>query len=402
VIIVGGGYFAWSQGYISLPFSSLSVDEVIAASLSKLETLDQYSYQVNMQFVTEDYDDNIQPINLSRDDDFVQNIENNLQDEMDLSVDLEGKYKSRGEGKGDNELRVSGHSNSSGSEMPFEMQMKVINDEMYMNMGGLFGALGDSAGSWVKLAAVTDLEDMFGQDELLSEQMKEQIEEQQLQLIDQLTDIINEAGQCKIISLKNGPKETVGGFQTQKVILDFDLNKIKDCYQQIADRLEEKYGEKSLYSFDQEVYQQLAGAETTETLTYISENLDFSFWYDIESDAPIKIEASLILVPPVEVLQETNQQLRISLTSQITAIDQKIEIEAPTDFMDLDNLFDTSIDIEIDESDVDSDSDGLTDFEEEYIYGTDPEKKDTDEDGFDDQTEIENGYDPIGSVELET
>lgn len=43
---------------------------------------------------------------------------------------------------------------------------------------------------------------------------------------------------------------------------------------------------------------------------------------------------------------------------------------------------------------LDSDSDGLTDVEEEQVYQTDPSKPDTDGDGFNDGVEIQNNYDP--------
>lgn len=43
----------------------------------------------------------------------------------------------------------------------------------------------------------------------------------------------------------------------------------------------------------------------------------------------------------------------------------------------------------------DKDKDGLTDYEERYIFGTNPSNADTDLDGFDDRTEIHRGYDPV-------
>jgi hypothetical protein len=46
--------------------------------------------------------------------------------------------------------------------------------------------------------------------------------------------------------------------------------------------------------------------------------------------------------------------------------------------------------------DDDSDNDGLTDFEEEYLYGTDRLDADTDHDGFDDFVEVLAGSDPTG------
>ena len=42
----------------------------------------------------------------------------------------------------------------------------------------------------------------------------------------------------------------------------------------------------------------------------------------------------------------------------------------------------------------DSDDDGLTDYDEIYVYNTSPYLKDSDSDGYLDREEIENGYDP--------
>jgi hypothetical protein len=45
-------------------------------------------------------------------------------------------------------------------------------------------------------------------------------------------------------------------------------------------------------------------------------------------------------------------------------------------------------------SSLDSDNDGLTDYEEKQIYKTDPFNPDTDGDGYSDGREVKNGYDP--------
>ena len=46
----------------------------------------------------------------------------------------------------------------------------------------------------------------------------------------------------------------------------------------------------------------------------------------------------------------------------------------------------------------DSDNDGLT-YYDEYLFGTNPRKSDTDNDGYNDGTEVHNGYDPVAPGE---
>lgn len=51
----------------------------------------------------------------------------------------------------------------------------------------------------------------------------------------------------------------------------------------------------------------------------------------------------------------------------------------------------------IDETKIDSDHDGVSDYDEKNIYGTDPESADTDGDGYSDRAEITTGFDPKNS-----
>ncbi len=48
---------------------------------------------------------------------------------------------------------------------------------------------------------------------------------------------------------------------------------------------------------------------------------------------------------------------------------------------------------------IDSDEDGIMNIEEENKYHTNSQNKDTDADGFDDKTEIINGFNPLKAGE---
>ncbi len=55
-----------------------------------------------------------------------------------------------------------------------------------------------------------------------------------------------------------------------------------------------------------------------------------------------------------------------------------------------------------DDSQLDSDSDGLTDMSETQMYLTDPYDADTDDDGYSDSVEVASGYDPLTSADAIT
>ena len=48
----------------------------------------------------------------------------------------------------------------------------------------------------------------------------------------------------------------------------------------------------------------------------------------------------------------------------------------------------------------DTDRDGLSDYEEKYLYGTDPKNPDTDHDGMNDGAEVKRGRNPLGPGRL--
>ncbi|MBU1149225.1 hypothetical protein KKI23_04000, partial [Patescibacteria group bacterium] len=154
-VILGGGYFAWDRGYISIPFLTPSIDEVIAASIEKLEALDQYSYEASLKIFAEDKNSEIEPIAISSDNEFAQYLEGNIRNEVDLLMSVEGVYRSRGDGKGDTELRYYGHSNYTDFEMPFEISLKVVEDIIYMKIDEVIKGWASVSEDWMKITADT-------------------------------------------------------------------------------------------------------------------------------------------------------------------------------------------------------------------------------------------------------
>ncbi|GEM_PF-1216306 len=49
----------------------------------------------------------------------------------------------------------------------------------------------------------------------------------------------------------------------------------------------------------------------------------------------------------------------------------------------------------VDKKNIDTDQDGLSDFDEEFVYGTSPYLADTDSDGYTDKQEIDSEHDPL-------
>lgn len=79
-----------------------------------------------------------------------------------------------------------------------------------------------------------------------------------------------------------------------------------------------------------------------------------------------------------------------SLSSNIYK-NSNVAAEQGTETVETDNLVETLVA----QNKLDTDKDGLSDYEETNVYGTSPYLADTDSDGYDDKKEIAGGHDPL-------
>lgn len=129
----------------------------------------------------------------------------------------------------------------------------------------------------------------------------------------------------------------------------------------------------------------------------------------------IGISGSAEMIPAKEGQERVMADVRIDL--EVFDHNKPVEVDAPTGpTVDLYELLgmamgssmesgmmgvaDTSFDFGSNANTVDSDGDGLSDWEEEF-YGTDPNNPDSDEDGYNDKVEIDSGYNPLGLGKLD-
>ncbi len=97
-----------------------------------------------------------------------------------------------------------------------------------------------------------------------------------------------------------------------------------------------------------------------------------------------------------EVLQQERQKLDEETRDLQKALDERQKTDA-----DLDGLNDEQEkQLGTDPKKIDTDGDGLTDYDEVNTYHTNPLKVDTDGDGFGDSAELRRGYDPLGPGKL--
>ncbi len=101
-----------------------------------------------------------------------------------------------------------------------------------------------------------------------------------------------------------------------------------------------------------------------------------------------------------QVSPEVLQQERQKLDNETRDLQKVLDERQKTD-VDLDGLSDDQEkQLGTDPKKIDTDGDGVSDYDEVNTYHTNPLKVDTDGDGFSDGAELRRGYDPLGPGKL--
>ncbi len=261
------------------------------------------------------------------------------------------------------------------------VEAKSIGKELYVKLSELskerdaeeisfidFFNLGMFADQWVKIS-LEEIEETFGA-QGLSEEVEKQQQAAEL-TEDQIEQVENLAKEIKRFEIKEVlGKEIVDGDQ----VYHYQISLLKEGIKEYMARLNEithQFEEKQLQYF-QDGFEDIG--ETTLDL-WISKG---DRW----------------LYKAVGQVEANGEKAKIEF--ELTKHNQSIEISAPKDYKALEEIVEKIQKSEAgNEFQIDTDQDGLTDFDES-IWGTNINNSDTDGDGYGDSEEIKNGYDPLG------
>lgn len=125
-------------------------------------------------------------------------------------------------------------------------------------------------------------------------------------------------------------------------------------------------------------------------------------WVDAVAMLPVKFSLA------ISASQSETAYTLIELSVLLNSFNQPVEIDVPENaasfgdgqFAATSDLMMTGIESAV--SNMDTDSDGLTNDEEMTTWNTDPLRLDSDADGYGDNTEVVNGYNPNGAGKLDS
>lgn len=127
-----------------------------------------------------------------------------------------------------------------------------------------------------------------------------------------------------------------------------------------------------------------------------TDSLNSSVNLDLGTDTKINNKTEEEVVPVIDDTNIVNNEENNTTTEEI--IDPLKKMDSDYDLVsDFDELYVYNTD----PYNPDSDADGISDFDEVFIFGTNPVKEDSDGDTYSDGMEILSGYNPLGDGKLE-
>lgn len=133
----------------------------------------------------------------------------------------------------------------------------------------------------------------------------------------------------------------------------------------------------------------ITDAYTGKTFMYAKDGADFKVTYEIHVSS-----SSSLSYYSYELADGKNTMTSKDLSLEKVTSSEQYLIDHPTNTNTNTNV---NANVPILDMTTDSDGDGIPNYYETSMYSTDPNKKDTDGDGYDDRTEICSGYNPLGT-----
>ncbi|EKE13683.1 MAG: hypothetical protein ACD_12C00869G0004 [uncultured bacterium] len=388
-LIIGGGVFAYFRGYISLPFLSPKIDEVLAKTFETFKELKTARYTAELQIIAQEREEGVEPLNL----DFLKNSNTNansnsnfgdslelesenllysfIPTDLDLQLQFSGIYnkKTSKDERPKNESSLSGHYKSAGTTMEVDMSLKTIEGNYYLlfeKFPSLFFVdFTPYSGKWIEVTKDTS-GTPFDSLLLFKNNLKT---DQSAKIQEQVHQIITLALKHKVIAIKNPNKsETIDGHKTYVVNLVVSRENLKAYYKELTDTLSKDYGDKAIIKYNEKTAAKFDQAEFQHFFDYWQKNSTITFWIDSRLGIPRKMSFQFKFAPPEEVTKFKDKQLNIAINFTLKDINEPIKIEKPDGAVSWDELDREARGITVGEQKIEKQNDRITHLKSALRY----------------------------------
>jgi hypothetical protein len=413
--ILGGGYYAYSKGLITIPFLAPSAEKLaakVAASSAAITSTEQ----------TVVFTLSVDPAPAGATSIFSNTNTSTALLQGILSSALSGVpaflaasltstvYAETATQPEDTRglLALNGTVTVNQINVSLAFDARKVGENIYLNLKDLSGIPGFSSESLATLGdkwiLITPEDGLGDSTAALSGLGSEQ---SQLSQTD-LKNLISGTLSSKFFTLdKKLGAEVIGGVKTSHYRVGLHADRLADFYAAMINAVKDSEAAKNTNIAnlsDESINKTLDTFRDPQIVAFLDrifKNTTVEVWIDAAAAQIRKTSVRLVLLPPAEATKLAGKSVVLELTSTTDKINEAVAVDVPSptiSFNDASALLAPDLGIgsgPAADLTKDTDGDGLTDVEE-ALYGTDSSKADSDGDGFSDKTEIDGGYNPNG------
>lgn len=133
------------------------------------------------------------------------------------------------------------------------------------------------------------------------------------------------------------PDETIETRETYVYTISYNEQNVAPWYEKITTTLKERHQDKALFTLDPRSLELMKSKAFTDYLGYIKNNTTFTIYIDKETGYPSKFTYSIRLVPKDSVVHLREKQIMTSFSISLADVNQPVSVEAPADFITLED-----------------------------------------------------------------
>jgi len=347
----GGGYFAYSRGYVSIPFLSPKPDELFSKMIDSIGTINEAQYTIQGHLVAQPRAENAEPL-------FVKATNTNTNSSGSVSASLLGVsgpedalrympadinatgsltlYGESADTVQDSSgmIHLAGSYAGSDSSMQLDFEIRKIKDTVYaivQKFPGFFffdfTALKDK---WVKIAPedVSGL-GLFDVQSIQRTKLKENVEKlrQPLQLA---------LKQGVVTVGKRFGNENITGVQSQHIRLAVHSDKIVPFLKAWADELRKDTSATDQLHSVETLITNVEKPGTLDTLNRVIDHSTIDLWIDRNHSLLRQIQWTFTIIPPDGNEKLKDKQFELQLGLLLEKVNEKVKIDEPDETISFD------------------------------------------------------------------
>lgn len=348
----GGGYFAYSRGYVSIPFLSPKSDELFSKMIDSIGTINEAQYTIQGHLVAQPRAGNAKPLFVKATNAANTNSSGSVSGSLlgvsgpedalrylPADINASGSLTLYGESAdtvkdASGMIQLAGSYAGSDSSMQLDVEVRKVKDTTYAIVrkfpGFLFFDFTALKDKWVKIASddLTGL-GLFDVQTIQQTKLKENVEKLRQPLELALKQGVVTVG-------KRYGNENISGVQSQHIRLAVHSDKIVAFLNAWAEELRKDTSATDQLHNVESIITEVEKPGTLDTLNRVIDHSTIDLWIDRNHSLLRQIQWTFTIIPPDGNEKLKNKQFELQLGLLLEKVNEKVKIDEPNETISFD------------------------------------------------------------------